>query len=196
MKKVLVAGAVAALLLGGCSSDSDGHSSMNMNEDTSTSAIPASADFNEADVAFAHGMIPHHEQAVEMAEAAATQAGSQEVKDLAERIEAAQGPEIAQMQGWLDAWGQGDGGGSMGDMGSMPGMMSDDDMGQMMDASGIDFDQMFLEGMIRHHEGAVEMATDQLEDGKNEEAMALAEQIIEAQEAEIEEMQALLDANG
>ncbi len=194
MKKVLVAGAVAALLLAGCSSDSDGHSPMGMDRETSTSEIPASADFNAADVAFAQGMIPHHEQAVEMAEAAASRAESPEVEDLATRIEAAQGPEIEQMQGWLDDWGQDDDGGRPGGMGSMPGMMGDDDMGQMMDMSGVDFDEMFLEGMIRHHEGAIEMATDELADGENDEALALAEQIIDAQEAEITEMQALLDA--
>lgn len=194
MKKVLAVGAMAALLFAGCSSDSGGHSSMDMNEDTSTSAIPASADFNAADVTFAQEMIPHHEQAVEMAEAASSRSESPEVKDLAERIEAAQGPEIEQMQGWLDDWGQGDDGDSMGDMKSMPGMMSDDDMTKMMDASGAEFDEMFLESMIGHHEGAVEMATAQLEDGKNDEALALAQQIIDAQEAEITEMQALLDA--
>ena len=168
---------------------------MGTDDDASTSEIDASADFNAADVAFAQGMIPHHEQAVEMAEAAESRAESAEVKDLAERIAAAQGPEISQMRGWLEDWDQGEGDGSMGDMGSMPGMMDDGDMGQMMDASGADFDEMFLEGMIRHHEGAVEMATDQLEDGKSSEALALATEIIAAQEAEIEEMQALLDAN-
>lgn len=195
MKKVLVVGAVAALLLAGCGSDSDGHSSMGGNDNTATSEIAASADFNAADVAFAQGMIPHHEQAVEMAEAAESRAESAEVKDLAARIAAAQGPEISQMQGWLEDWDQGEGDGSMGDMASMPGMMDDGDMGQMMDSSGADFDEMFLEGMIRHHEGAVEMATDQLKDGKNAEALALAEEIIAAQEAEIQEMQALLDAS-
>lgn len=195
MKKTLVAGAVAVLLLAGCSSDSDGHSSMTNNDDSAAIEIPASADFNAADVAFAQGMIPHHEQAVEMAEAAASRADSADVKDLAGRIAAAQGPEISQMQGWLDDWDQSEGGDSMGDMGSMPGMMDGDDMGQMMDASGAAFDEMFLNGMIRHHEGAVEMATDQLADGENEEALALAQEIIDAQKAEIDEMQALLAAS-
>ena len=108
-------------------------------------------------------MIPHHEQAIEMAEIAqdpARQAGP-EVLDLAARVKAAQDPEIATMTGWLTAWGQpvemdtSDG----HDMSSMTGMMSAEDMDAMATMTGPDFDDMWLTMMIEHHQGAIEMAT-------------------------------------
>jgi uncharacterized protein (DUF305 family) len=76
----------------------------------------------------------------------------------------------------------------------MGGMMSEDQMAELADATGAEFDTMFLEMMIEHHEGAIVMARDQVDNGENEEAIALAEAIIEAQQAEIETMQGLLDA--
>jgi len=92
MRKTLTAAIVAAslLTLAACG-----------NEDGSDSA----AGQNDADVAFAQQMIPHHQQAVEMAQLAETRAESPEVKDLAADIEAAQDPEIETMTGWLDSWG-------------------------------------------------------------------------------------------
>ena len=84
--------AAAALGLSSCADTTDG--------------AEASSQFNDADVAFATDMIPHHQQAVQMAELAADRAGSDQVRQLAEDIEAAQGPEIDTMTGWLDDWGQ------------------------------------------------------------------------------------------
>jgi uncharacterized protein (DUF305 family) len=159
-----------------------------------------SAEHNDADVEFAQGMIPHHEQAVEMAEMALENSESDAVRDLATRIKEAQGPEIATMKGWLEDWDEplpGDDAGHGGmDMGGESsggeGMMSDDEMQAMEAASGEAFDKLFLEGMIAHHKGAVAMAEIELEDGKFPDALALAEAIIDAQEAEITEMEALL----
>lgn len=97
------------------------------------------------------------------------------------------------MTGWLEEWDQPmemDGMDSM----EMGGMMSEDQMSELEDATGAEFDAMFLEMMIEHHEGAIAMAQDQVDDGKNAEAIALAEAIIEAQQGEIETMQGLLDA--
>lgn len=156
---------------------------------------------NEADVEFAQGMIPHHAQAVEMAEMALETSESDAVKDLAVRIKDAQGPEIEKMKGWLADWGEPleagggpHGGMNMeGDSAGGDGMMSDDDMKKMSSASGTAFDRMFLEGMIVHHNGAVAMAEAELADGEYPEARALAQDIIDAQEAEIAEMEALLD---
>ena len=122
---------------------------------------------SDADITFAQLMIPHHEQAVQMADMALQQATSPEVTDLATQIKAAQDPEIQQMRGWLQQWGapeQMDGVDGMDhgdmDMGGQTagGMMSDEDMGALMDASGADFDRMWLTMMIAHHEGAIEMA--------------------------------------
>jgi uncharacterized protein (DUF305 family) len=188
--------AALSLIAVGCGSSSDG-SMPGMAHSSDTTEAPAGdaagADFNDADVTFAQGMIPHHIQAVEMAKLAGDRAESQKVKDLAADIEAAQDPEIEQMTAWLEEWDQPmemDGMDSM----EMGGMMSDDQMSALEDATGTEFDTMFLEMMIEHHEGAIVMAQDQVDNGKNAEAIALAEAIIEAQQAEIETMQELLDA--
>lgn len=164
---------------------------------------PPPAAHNDADVAFAQGMIPHHEQAVQMSDMALKQAGSPKVKDLATRIKEAQGPEIAQMKGWLQDWNQpmppamggmsGSSGMQMPGM-QMPGMMSDADMGQLEKLSGAAFDKAFLQGMIGHHEGAVTMAKEEQAKGQFPEAKALAARIIDAQQAEITEMKGLLQA--
>ncbi len=180
----------AAIALAGCGGSSDADDK-------------AGADFNSADVTFAQSMIPHHEQAVVMAKMAKTQASSAEVKELAAQIEAAQAPEIEAMTGWLQAWEKdesdssghdmGDmGGGGMMDDADMPGMMSDNEMSMLGNAKGSAFDQMFLTMMISHHEGAIAMATTEQQDGKSPDAIRMAEQIEEAQTAEIALMKSLL----
>lgn len=181
---------VATMALAACGSD---NSSTTGND---TGGSSSSSEFNDADVTFAQSMIPHHEQAVEMAEIAASNALSPEVKELAENIEAAQGPEIDTMTGWLESWGQDGPSDSMGgmdhDMGSMPGMMSDDDMMGLDAATGAGFDRMFLIMMIEHHEGAIEMARTEQADGENPDAVSLAKKIEDAQTTEIAQMQDLL----
>ena len=169
-----------ALVLVSCGGDDDGASGDN---------------FNDADVTFAQNMIAHHQQAIAMAKLVPTRAESQEVKDLGEKIEAAQGPEIETMTGWLDEWGEptkAEGMDGPGDMGAGDGMMSEEDMSSLMDAEGAEFDRMFLEMMTKHHEGAVEMAQAEVDDGKNAEAKELAEKIIADQTKEIGEMDDLL----
>ena len=159
----------------------------------------SNAEFNDADVTFATDMIPHHQQAVEMAELAADRAKSPEVRQLAEDIEAAQGPEIETMTQWLKDWGQETPSGSMdhGDMGhgdsqEMPGMMDEAEMTTLEQADGAAFDRMFLQMMIEHHEGAIEMARTEQANGENPDAVALAEQIETDQESEIAKMDELL----
>ena len=186
MRKTLTAALLAAslLILAACGSE---------DENAST------AEHNDADVTFAQEMIPHHEQAIEMAALAETRADSQEVKDLAADIEAAQDPEIETMTGWLESWGEGvpdegmsgmdHGGMSSGDM---PGMMSEDEMADLHGVSGPEFDQVFLTMMIEHHEGAIEMAQAEQSDGEFPDAIELAEDIETAQTAEIQTMQDLL----
>lgn len=138
------------------------------------------SDFNDADVTFTQSMIPHHEQAVRMAKMARLHASTPEVKNLAEVIEAAQGPEIATMEGWLEDWGQ-DESDSKSGMGhgsdDMPGMMSDDDLSGLEASTGGGFDRMFLTMMIEHHTGAIEMAKTEQSKGKNADAKALAKKI-------------------
>jgi uncharacterized protein (DUF305 family) len=156
----------------------------------------ADADFNQADVTFAQEMIPHHQQAIEMAQLALDRAEDPEVKDLAALIEAAQDPEIQTMTEWLESWGEDVPGDGMdhGDMSGedMPGMMTDEEMADLEAAGGAEFDQMFLTMMIEHHGGALEMAVTEQADGQNAAAVALAEKIEADQTAEIATMEDLL----
>lgn len=162
----------------------------------SESTADTSAVFGDADVAFAQGMVPHHEQAVEMADLALdpSAAAGDEVTALAERVKAAQQPEIDLMTQWLDDWDEplaaGDHDGH--DMESMDGMMSDDEMEALASAEGDEFDTMWLELMIRHHEGALAMAETALDDAESPATLDLAEAVITSQQAEIDEMSALL----
>lgn len=158
------------------------------------------AGHNDADVTFAQEMIPHHQQAVEMSELAASQAESEDVRSLAADIAAAQGPEIETMTGWLESWGESLPDEAMpgmdhGDMspGEMPGMMTGEQMAELEAASGATFDQMFLTMMIDHHEGAIEMARTEQAEGEFPEAIALAEEIETSQTQEIQTMQDLLN---
>lgn len=151
---------------------------------------------NDADTAFAQMMIVHHEGAIEMAGLAVERASDPEVRALAERIEAAQAPEIELMSGWLEAWGEDvtpmdHGGMDHGGM-QMDGMDQGEAMGDLDATAGDAFDARFLELMIAHHQGAVVMAESELEDGENPDALELAQQIIDDQTAEIAEMEGLL----
>ena len=194
----LIAGAV---VLTGCSGGMEG---MDMGDSESTGSASESADFNEADVAFAQGMIVHHQGAIEMAQLAEGRAEEPRVLDLAGRIEAAQDPEIQTMTGWLEDWGQptsaeesgGMEGMDMGGEDDMGGMDMEMDMSGLEAASGAEFDRMWLEMMTEHHRGAVEMAETEIADGQNADAIALAEKIVEDQTAEIEEMETILTELG
>jgi uncharacterized protein (DUF305 family) len=130
-----------------------------------------------------------------MSRLAPERAESAEVKNLARQIEAAQGPEIETLTGWLRDWGAtpstpGMDHGSMGH--GMEGMMSDAEMQQLEQARGAEFDRQFLSLMIRHHEGAVAMARTELASGQFPAAKQMAQQIIETQQAEINAMRGLL----
>jgi uncharacterized protein (DUF305 family) len=197
----LLATFAAALLINGCGGgDPTTQNDAVQDKPGDTTA----AAFNDADVEFAQGMIPHHRQAVEMADLAPTRAQSPQVKKLAARIKAAQDPEITTMSGWLKSWGKevpqdmdhdGMGHGST-DMGEdMPGMMSDEQMDELEAAKGTAFDRAFLEMMIEHHQGAIEMAKTEQLDGKDPAAKKLAATIEKAQTAEIAQMNELLDKN-
>lgn len=150
---------------------------------------------NQADTEFAQMMIVHHEGAIEMADLAIENAAAVQVRTLAEDISAAQGPEIDVMTSWLQAWGEDTapehGGMDHGGM-QMDGMTQEEAMTELGSLAGHEFDQRFLELMIEHHLGAVEMAQAELENGENPQALELAEQIIEAQQSEISEMEQML----
>lgn len=192
-RTMIVLAAVGFLLLAGCGNGGDEPGAGGTNVSPTPSV---SGDHNQADVDFATEMIPHHRQALEMAALATDRAANPKVKDLAARIEKAQDPEIALMSGWLRDWDEPvpspDGMQHGGD--DMPGMMSDEDMASLESASGKEFDRMFLEMMIRHHEGAIDMAEEEQRKGANPEAKRLARSIAESQAAEVKEMRSLLDA--
>jgi uncharacterized protein (DUF305 family) len=163
-----------------------------------SSSAPATAQHDAADVAFAQSMIPHHRDAVAMAELAADRAQDPEVKALAEQIQAAQQPEIDQLTGFLSAWGaevspsnsmDGMGHGSTPSTSGMGGMVSPAQMEQLRNATGTQFDEMFLTMMIEHHRSAVSAAQQEIEQGSNPDAKQLAEKIVADQTAEISRMQ-------
>ena len=187
---------VAALAFTGCATVADRGGGMGDGMDhDDTGQTDGSSDFNQADIMFAQMMIPHHEQAIEMSDLILAKDGvDPEVVELAEEITAAQGPEIEQMESWLDEWGapsmmDAD---DMGGAGGMGGMLTDEELDELAAADGTTGTTLFLEGMIEHHEGAIDMAEQHQEDGESEEALALSASIIDTQEAEIERMQELL----
>jgi uncharacterized protein (DUF305 family) len=195
-----LAGALVAgtLVLTGCGDNTAGHNGHSAGSNTSAStSAGAETTHNDADIAFASGMRPHHESAIEMAKLAEGRAADPRVLDLAGRIEAAQAPEIETLTGWLTEWGA-DTSGSTGmdhgghDMGDMGGM----DMSALMNASGAEFDRMFLTQMISHHRAAVDMSVTEAAGGQNADAIAMAESIRDNQSAEISEMQTLLTELG
>jgi uncharacterized protein (DUF305 family) len=159
-----------ALVLAGCS--------MNQSE------------YSMNDQMFASMMIPHHEQAVEMSELALTRTTNPDVLALAEEIRDAQQPEIDQMK----SWGGTDSADHMSHGGmSMAGMLSASELANLRAANGPDFDLLFLNGMIAHHEGAIDMAQ-MIIKSKNDEVRTLGENIVKTQQAEIDRMRALIAA--
>ncbi len=195
---VAAAGA-AALVLAACGGSGDGDGPVGHNGHDATAAPSASASasqgqHNAADIAFAKGMIPHHRQAVEMAGLAPDRAQSAEVKKLAADIEKAQDPEIKTLSGWLTSWGEDvPAEGAMDhSMHGMGGMMTAEEMTGLENSSGKAFDTAFLEMMVKHHEGAVEMAKTEQADGAYGPATRMAGDIISSQSAEIEKMNGLL----
>ena len=182
MKNRIAAATLAAVILtglGGCAT-------VNGQSSSTGSNVPYAMN----DIMFAQMMIPHHEQAVELAGIAESNTTNPVILDLAERIKSAQQPEIDQMQGWLDVT---DSEMDMGHSMHMPGIVSDDDMAALRSARDAEFDALFLTHMIAHHEGAIAMAQDVYGTTTRDDVTRLAEQIIAAQTAEIAEMKALLD---
>lgn len=175
-----------ALVVAACGND----------DDPSIDAGSAGEGHNDADLEFVQSMIVHHEQAIDMAELAAVRASDPKVKEFAARIEQAQAPQVATMRGWLGDWGEEPPSSEGGDHSGMDvsGMMSREEMAELEQASGEEFDRLFLRMMIRHHEGAVAMATTVTDDGEFGPAKELATQIAAGQQVEIEEMEGLLSA--
>ena len=186
-------------------------------DDTSDAASRtevSTTEHNDADVTFATEMIQHHAQALSMVDLTIERDLDPEVEALAEDIRAAQGPEIETMADWLTKWGEkvpetmrdhANAGHDMGDMSDtmdemdhggdeMPGMMTAEDMNALANASDAEFQDMWLQMMVEHHEGAIEMAKTEQSDGRFKDAVDLAGQIVDTQQQEIDTMNGLLDS--
>lgn len=127
-------------------------------------------------------MITHHQGAIDMAKLVPSRTQNPKIRDLATRIEQAQDPEIAEFRALLKKWGKEASAGHNG---------HGSDLAPLENASGADFDRKWTELMIEHHQSAVDMSTSELAKGSSPEAKALAQKIIDAQQAEITEMRSL-----
>lgn len=173
-------------------------------ETASTLAPDAAVDHGEVahdDIAFVQMMVPHHAQALTMAELAPGRAQSRQVKALARRILAAQRPEILTMGAWLTEQGVAVPSASddpaafdHGEHGhaSMHGMLTDEQLHALEDATGAEFDRLFLEGMIQHHRGAIAMADAVAQRGSDVRVTEMAEEMVIGQGAEVDRMAELL----
>jgi uncharacterized protein (DUF305 family) len=167
MKRVFLV-MITALLLSGCAASTQSNS-----------------EYSSDDIAFAEMMIPHHEQAIEMSEIALLNTTNPDVLKLAQEIKDAQSPEIELMMSWTGVKASTHAGHMM------DGMLSESQLSDLREAKDKEFDRLFLQGMIKHHEGAIEMAQD-VAASKNKDVADLSASIISAQESEISKMKELL----
>lgn len=152
---------------------------------------------NANDIEYMRRMIEHHQQAIEMSVLAPDRAAAENVKLVADRIADAQGPEIEAMNGWLRSHGQptvepGAHPGHAGhDAATMPGMATPAQLDALRAAKGADFDKLYLQLMITHHQGALTMAREVQTRGIDERVQLIADEVIATQSAEITRLQAL-----
>ncbi|MEU9302457.1 DUF305 domain-containing protein [Streptomyces sp. NPDC048269] len=148
---------------------------------------------NAADHAYVQNMIEHHRQALTMSALAPKRASADGVKRLAERITAAQQPEIGAMEKWLTLHPAppAASGGHGHDHGAMPGMATEQQLKELSEAEGADFDRLFLKLMTAHHEGALKMAGEALTGGNNVAVEEMATEVVATQSAEIHRMRAM-----
>ena len=151
-----------------------------------------STELNGSEAMFLQMMIPHHQQAILLSDMAISTSKNSDVVKMAKQIKSAQSPEITQMKAWLKSAGLGEDPGHS--MHSMAGMLSDREIDQLKSANGNDFDNLFLKGMIAHHQGAVDMA-EMIENSQNSELKSFGERIKTAQSKEIELMNEMLRSN-
>ncbi len=175
---------ICALVIAGCSS---------------SSTINQDASWNQADQKFVQEMIPHHEQAVVMSEMVSNVEVSGETAALATEVIGAQASEIDLMKGFLSEWGveydpnSDPHAGHMMSGDESSGMMTDEELAELKNSSGVVFEKMWLTMMLAHHKGAIKMAETVIADGKDEQVKTLAEAIINEQQKEIELIQTLLN---
>jgi uncharacterized protein (DUF305 family) len=140
------------------------------------------------EIMFAQMMIPHHEQAISMSETALKKSRNQAILKLSNQIKSLQGTEKSQLAYWLKAT---DSSMTMDHDMQMSGMLTTKELASLKRLTGTQFDRTFLQLMIKHHQGAIEML-DLISDSRNAEAKALAKAIKSAQSKEITSMKLLL----
>ncbi|NEW35786.1 DUF305 domain-containing protein [Nocardia cyriacigeorgica] len=196
-RMLIAAIAAAALTVAGCGDDSTGTTETTTSAAATTTASTRT-DFNAADVTFLQMMYPHHAQAVDMAKMVPSRTQNPQLLALAAEVEAAQAPEMQQFTTLLESFGKpaptaGEHGGHGGH--EMSGMMTPEQMTALENATGPEFDRMWMQMMIEHHLGAIDMANTVLAEGVNPDTKALANGIIAAQQAEIDQMRQMLGQN-
>jgi uncharacterized protein (DUF305 family) len=154
-------------------------------------------DYTDADVRFMQGMIPHHQQALVMTDLVRRYATTDAVRQMALRMEISQRDEIGLMETWLRDHDEATRlpGTGLGEMPMMPGMLSSEQMEELRNARGAEFDRLFLEYMIQHHQGAVDMVAKLFATpGAAQESMIFkfAEDVDADQTMEIQRMQRVL----
>jgi uncharacterized protein (DUF305 family) len=189
----VVAAVAAALFLSSCNSPaSDERADHQSSDEPVITGAPAG--FNADDVAFATNMIPHHQQAVELSALVPDRSTNPELIELAKQISAAQQPEIETMKVLLVQWKENPdaSSGHGGHGGTMQGMVDEATMTKLESLNGTEFDTLWLESMISHHQGAIEMAKAEIANGENVDAKGLAQTISDTQQAEIGQMKQML----
>lgn len=181
--RVGVAAVGLAVLLAACGSD----------EPALQGSGEGNATYNEADVTFLQDMVPHHEQAIEMARMVEGATDRPELNELAGNVIESQTAEIDEIRSMLEDAGE-DAGMDM-DMGGSTGM-SPEEMEELSSLEGEEFDAMFSEMMIRHHTEAIAMANDVLEEGEHPDVETMARGIIDEQQAEIDQLEGWLEEWG
>lgn len=202
MRRTILGSAAIVLLLTACGSNADDAPSVAASSVTapvtgSPAASPTSTaistEHNDADIEFAQMMMPHHSEAVSLADGVRIAGSNPAVKALAQRIRDEQAPEIEVMNAMLMAWGKPPAGHEgHADTMEMPGMASAADLEVFYRSSGAELDRMFVTLMIAHHKGAIEMARTERLEGINPQATALATSIMVSQQTEIVDLEAIL----
>jgi uncharacterized protein (DUF305 family) len=192
-----VVGAVAAaLFVSSCSGQPGNSTDSHTDHATDTPMIAEQpAGFNADDVAFATNMIPHHEQAVELSAMVPDHSTNADVVGLANQISAEQEPEINALRVFLVQWNenpQDNTAGGHETHGAMQGMVDEATMTKLQSLKGAEFDTLWLESMIGHHEGAIAMAKAEVAKGQNIDTKRMAQTMIDAQQAEIDQMKQML----
>lgn len=198
-----LAAVVLAVVLAACTRPADtagdGQSGSQSTETPVITGEPAG--FNADDIAFADNMIAHHKQAIELSKLVPDRSTNPELVALASRIPAVQQPEINILNVFLVQWnenpevGSSDADGHAGHGQPMQGMVDDATVSKLESLRGAEFDKLWLESMIGHHQGAVEMANTEIADGENVDAIAMAKTMVATQEGEIGQMKQMLEGS-